>query len=110
MRKMKKSRINIPLILSLSFLGIVTLGALLAGVSPYDPNKVDLLSKFLPASSEHWFGTDNFGRDYFTRILYGGRVSLSVGALSMLVSITFGTLYGIVSGSSGRLVDSVRRC
>lgn len=104
---MKKKKISLSLALSLVFLGIVTLGALLAGLSPYDPNQVDLLSKFLPASSEHWFGTDNFGRDYFTRILYGGRVSLSVGALSMLVSITFGTLYGIVSGSSGKVVDSL---
>lgn len=104
---MKKKKINISLVLSLTFLAIVTLGALLAGISPYDPNKVDLLSKFQGISSEHWFGTDNFGRDYFTRILYGGRVSLSVGALSMLVSITFGTLYGIISGSSNRFVDSI---
>ncbi len=107
MRRSKKNKINVALVLALSFLAVVTAGALLAGVSPHDPNQVDLLSKFLPASSEHWFGTDNFGRDYFTRILYGGRVSLSVGALSMLVSITFGTLYGIVSGSSHHLVDSL---
>lgn len=107
MRNNKKRSINISLLLSLTFLGIVTAGALMAGISPYDPNQVNLLSKFLPASAEHWFGTDNFGRDYFTRILYGGRVSLSVGALSMLVSITFGTLYGIISGSSGRLIDSL---
>ena len=107
MRHSKKKTFNLALTISIIFLAIVTAGALLAGLSPYDPNKVDLLHKFLPASSEHWFGTDNFGRDYFTRILYGGRVSLSVGALSMLVSITFGTLYGIISGSSGRLVDAV---
>ena len=104
---MKKKTLNISLILSLTFLGIVTLGALLAGLSPYDPNQVDLLSKFLPPSAEHWFGTDSFGRDYFTRILYGSRVSLSVGALSMLVSISFGALYGIISGSSHHLVDSL---
>ncbi|MBQ2691130.1 MAG: ABC transporter permease [Clostridia bacterium] len=104
----KTSKImTLSLKLSLAFLAIVTLGALLAGLSPYDPNQVDLLSKFQDPSGAHWFGTDNFGRDYFTRILYGGRVSLSVGALSMLVSITFGTLYGIVSGSSGRFVDAV---
>lgn len=107
MKVMKKKTISLSLALSLLFLGVVTLGALLAGLSPYDPNQVDLLSKFLPASRAHWFGTDSFGRDYFTRILYGGRVSLSVGALSMLVSITFGTLYGIISGSSGKVVDAL---
>lgn len=104
---MKKRKINIPLLLSLLFLSVVTIGALCAGMSPYDPNKVDLLSKFQESSAEHLFGTDNFGRDYFTRILYGSRVSLSVGALATLVTITFGTLYGIISGLSSRLVDAV---
>ena len=61
--------------------------------------------KFLPPSAQHLLGTDNFGRDTFTRLLYGGRVSLLVGFLSMLISIVFGTVYGIVSGSSGKLVD-----
>ena len=81
---------------------VIAAAVLLAPLSPYDPNEVDLLSKLEDPSAAHWFGTDNFGRDCFTRVLYGGRVSLSVGLLSMLVSISFGTLYGIVSGSSGR--------
>lgn len=102
-----KKKVNLPLILSVAFLVIVIAGALLAGLSPYDPNKIDLLHKFNEPSASHWFGTDNFGRDYFTRILYGGRVSLLVGVLSMLVSISFGTLYGITSGFCGKLVDSV---
>lgn len=104
---MNRKKRNPALIASVAFLALVTLGALLAGLSPYDPNQIDLLHKFLPSSAEHLFGTDNFGRDYFTRILYGGRVSLSVGLLAMLVSISFGTLYGIIAGSSSHLVDSV---
>lgn len=86
---------------------VIGAAVLLAPLSPYDPNEVDLLSKLEGPSAAHWFGTDNFGRDCFTRILYGGRVSLSVGLLSMLVSISFGTLYGIVSGSSGRVADGL---
>lgn len=66
---------------------------------------METVQKFLPPSAQHLLGTDNFGRDTFTRLLYGGRVSLLVGFLSMLISIVFGTVYGIVSGSSGKLVD-----
>ncbi len=105
---MKKKRTHrAGLALSIAFLAFIILASLLAPLSPYDPNAVDLLSKFEDPSAQHWFGTDNFGRDYLTRILYGGRVSLSVGILAMLVSISFGTLYGIISGSSGKLVDSL---
>ena len=84
---------------------IIILATLLATLSPYDPIAVETGQKFLPPSAQHLLGTDNFGRDTFTRLLYGGRVSLLVGFLSMLISIVFGTVYGIVSGSSGKLVD-----
>lgn len=104
---MKKRQNRVGLILSIAFLALVITASCLASLSPYDPNAVDLLSKFQDPSPQHWFGTDNFGRDYFTRILYGGRVSLSVGILAMLVSIAFGTLYGIISGSSGKLADTL---
>lgn len=104
---MKKKKLNLALMASIAFLVLITLACLLAKLSPYDPNKVDLLNKFADPSMEHLFGTDNFGRDIFTRILYGGRVSLSVGVLAMLVSISVGTLYGIISGFSGKIVDSL---
>lgn len=60
-----------------------------------------------PPSAEHWFGTDEVGRDIFARIIYGGRISLSVGLLAMLVAITVGIFFGSVSGYFGGLVDSV---
>lgn len=103
----KKTKLDPGLLLSIAFLVLIIIACCLASLSPYDPNKVDLLHKSQDPSAAHWFGTDNFGRDYFTRILYGGRVSLLVGILSMLVSITFGTFYGIISGSSGRMVDGL---
>lgn len=104
---MKKKKLSAAAIVSLAFLALVILASLLAPLSRYDPNAVDLTHKFQNPSAQHWFGTDDFGRDYFTRILYGGRVSLSVGLLTMLVAISFGTLYGIIAGSSGGIVDTL---
>jgi peptide/nickel transport system permease protein len=60
-----------------------------------------------PPSSKHWFGTDDFGRDIFTRILYGARISLWVGFFSVLGSVVIGTLLGIVAGYYGRWVDAI---
>ena len=105
MKKTNKSKRT--LILSCAVLLLIIIASLLAPLSPYDPNAINTLEKFLSPSAAHWLGTDNFGRDTFTRILYGGRVSLMVGFLSMLVSIVFGTVYGIVSGVSGKVVDGI---
>ena len=73
-----------------------------------DPNVTDRTAGFwAPPSPAHLLGTDEAGRDLLARLLAGGRVSLLVGFLSMLISIVFGTVYGIVSGSSGKLVDGL---
>lgn len=91
----------------LFFLIIIIIASALAPLSPHDPDKMDLLNKLAPASKEHFFGTDSLGRDYFTRALYGGRVSLTVGVFSMLVAIVFGTLFGTISGYLGGTVDNL---
>ena len=98
MKKTNKSKRT--LLFSCAVLLLIIIASLLAPLSPYDPNAINTLEKFLSPSAAHWLGTDNFGRDTFTRILYGGRVS-------MLVSIIFGTVYGIVSGISGKVVDGI---
>jgi len=93
--------------------GILTLGALAALsiaaplVSPYDPEKTNLLLIYEPPSLAHPFGTDSLGRDLATRILFGGRVSLSIGTLAVVVAISFGTLAGMLAGYYGRWIDSV---
>lgn len=76
-------------------------------ISPYDPLKQDLRNRLKPPSAQNWFGTDDLGRDMFTRTLYGGRISLTVGLLAMAVSIMLGSLIGLVSGYYGGWVDSL---
>lgn len=89
------------------FLSVVILASILAFLSPYDPNNIDIGNKFQEPSLKHFFGTDELGRDYFTRALYGGRISLLVGFSSMAVSIIIGTVVGIISGFFGGIVDSI---
>lgn len=97
--------------LALIILIVIIIAALAAPLSPYDPNKINVEEKMLGASKAHWCGTDDYGRDYFTRLLYGGRVSLLVGFCSMLVSIVVGTTIGVFSGYiGGRLDTFLMRC
>lgn len=86
---------------------VIILMSVLAPLSPYDPDKMDLVNKLQDPSLAHPLGTDSFGRDYLTRALYGGRVSLTIGVLAMLISVGVGTVYGTVSGYAGGVLDAV---
>lgn len=86
---------------------ILALGAAFAFLSPKDPNALNALGKLKPPSGANWFGTDEYGRDYFTRALYGGRVSLLVGFSAMIVATFIGTLVGVVSGYFGGWLDNL---
>lgn len=97
---------NKPAIVCAVLLVIIIIACGLASFSPYDPDKIDGQSKLLSPSLKHIFGTDKFGRDYFTRALYGGRVSLTVGFLSMIVSSFIGTTIGLISGYVGGKLDN----
>ena len=86
----------------------VVLVALLAPwVAPYDPDAQDVLMKLEPPTWEHLFGTDAFGRDVLSRVIWGARVSLFVGFVATLAGILVGTVVGIVSGYYGGLVDKL---
>ena len=86
---------------------LAVLSAFAPIVSPYDPEKTALLLIREPPSLHHPFGTDGLGRDLATRLLYGGRVSLSVGVAVMVVAIGLGTLIGGIAGFYGRWIDGV---
>jgi peptide/nickel transport system permease protein len=88
-------------------LTIIILGVLLAPLSPYDPETSDLTSRLEPPSLQHPFGTDQLGRDMLTRCLYGGRVSLTVGFLVVVITLVIGIPVGAISGFFGGWIDNV---
>lgn len=94
-------------VICLVILCVIIIASFLAPLSPYDPNVIDVTHKLEGPSSAHWFGTDELGRDYFIRVLYGGRVSLVVGVLAMLTSIVIGVTVGMVAGYFGGIVDNI---
>ncbi|WP_442863339.1 ABC transporter permease [Blautia sp.] len=101
----KELKSNKAAMISLILLIILIIAVLLAPLSPYDPYKLDASQKLQGISKTHWFGTDEYGRDYFTRTLYGGRVSLTVGFMSMLMTVVIGTTIGVFSGYVGGKID-----
>ena len=76
-------------------------------LSSFDPTEVDVDNRLAAPSAEHWLGVDGLGRDVFTRVLYGGRVSLPVAAVVVVVASIFGTLYGALAGYLGGWFDEV---
>lgn len=94
-------------IFSIAILSLIILGAILAFLSPYNPDKVDTANMLAMPSREHIFGTDALGRDYFTRAMYGARVSILVGISSVVISSFIGIVVGVVSGYFGGMVDTI---
>ena len=87
---------------------IMIVAAVLAGfVAPYDPLTTDYASMLQAPSSFHWFGTDSFGRDVFTRILYGSRTALWIGFASSFLGATLGGIIGVTSAYFGGKIDLV---
>lgn len=80
-------------------------------IAPYDPNKIDPINLLQPPSVEHWLGTDGLGRDVFSRIVYGARISIYSGFLVVSISMIVGTVIGLVAGYTGGIADGVlMRC
>ncbi len=88
-------------------LSVVVLGVILAPLSPYDPLVSDMSSRLQPPSLHHPFGTDQLGRDLLTRCLYGGRISLSVGFLVVLITLVIGIPVRALAGFFGGWIDNV---
>jgi peptide/nickel transport system permease protein len=89
-----------------AIIGIMIAAALLAGfVSPYDPLATDYARMLQAPSSIHWLGTDSFGRDVFSRIIYGSRTALWIGFASSFLGATLGALIGVTSAYFGGKID-----
>ncbi|PPJ49111.1 ABC transporter permease [Rhizobium sp. KAs_5_22] len=101
-RKNKMAMVGLILVSTLFFVAFF-----IPIISPHDPYRVALDEQFLPPSSSYWLGTDNFGRDLLTRILYGARISLLVGIVPSFISLMIGAVMGIVSGYYGGKIDFI---
>ena len=71
-----------------------------------DPNKTDLINRNLRPSATNWFGTDHLGRDLFSRVIFGGRISIAVGLITTFVAVTIGVVWGAVAGYTGGRTDA----
>lgn len=104
-KKLSKNKLAM---MSLAFLMIVILLSFLAPyITTKDIVRVDLMKISLPPSSEHWLGTDTNGRDVFTRMLYAGRSSLTIGLAGMLLIVSVGTTVGAISGYFGGRIGKI---
>ena len=100
--------------LGVAIVGFVLFVALAAGwLAPHDPFAQDLMKRMIPpswmdgGSTEHWLGTDQLGRDYLSRLVYGARISLLIGTLTVVTSGAIGTTLGVVGGYFGGRTDVV---
>ena len=99
---------NGPALVGLFFITVFVLAAVLAPViAPYGPLEGSLANRLQPPSPEHWMGTDLQGRDEFSRVLYGARVSLIVGVGSVLMALVMGGIIGALAGAAGGKLDNV---
>ncbi|MFL9922740.1 ABC transporter permease [Herbaspirillum lusitanum] len=88
---------------------LAVLAVIVPLTSPYDPSALDIMARLQPPSAAHWFGTDEFGRDIFTRVLTGGRYSLTIGALVVVVALVAGVLMGLCAGFFKRMDAPIMR-
>jgi peptide/nickel transport system permease protein len=101
-RRFRRSKLALGALL---YVAIVTLIALLAPLITVDPNAVDLAARLRPPDHTHRLGTDDLGRDVLARVIYGARVSLTVGFTATAISLVIGSLLGALAGYYGGIAD-----
>ncbi|MCJ9750097.1 ABC transporter permease [Neorhizobium sp. BETTINA12A] len=94
----------VGLVILVALVGLITIGPL---VSPYTPTKLDILHKLDAPTLAHWLGTDAFGRDVMTRIMYGGRATLAIGVGVVAIAFVIGVFFGMLAGFVGGWPDSI---
>lgn len=105
LRVLRRNRLALGAIIFLVAIHLVALFAPL--IAPADPELIATFRRFRTPSAENWLGTDENGRDVLSRLIYGSRVSLIVGSLSVALSVTLGTLLGAIAGYRGGVLDSL---
>ncbi len=90
---------------AVTVVAVVALAILAPWIAPYDPNEQDPVAALMGPSAEHWFGTDFFGRDVLSRVIWGARISLSVGFVATIIGVVVGTVIGVVAGYCGGWTD-----
>lgn len=95
---------GVGLAVLLALVVAIVFGPMLIG---YSPIKLDILHKLQPPSLSHWLGTDAFGRDVFTRVIYGGRYTLTIGIGVVAIAFVVGVFFGTIAGFAGGLLDMV---
>ena len=108
----RRFRRNKQAMVGMCMLLLMIFSAIFASViSPYDPLQQDIINRLQPPSAAHFFGTDELGRDIFSRILYGSRISLTVGLIAVSISSVVGCALGAIAGYYGGVLDNViMRC
>src|ERR1700683_4819716 len=92
-------RVNKGSAIGLSIVVLLVVAAIVAPlIAPHDPLEQDVLDRLKPPSADHWLGTDYFGRDTFSRLLYGARVSLVIAVSATLIAMAIGSAIGIAGG------------
>jgi len=103
----KRFRRHPAAIISSTILLIIIISVILVSFSPYDPTESSIMERLQPPSLQHPMGTDQLGRDLMTRVLYGGRISLSVALMVVLITLIVGMPIGAISGYFGGTIDNV---
>lgn len=97
-------------LVGIAILVIIGLAAIFAPfITPFDPGKLAIADRLKPPSGVHFFGTDEFGRDIFTRVLFAGRISMTVGISVAVLSSFFGVIFGLLAGFFRRLDAPISR-
>lgn len=104
-RRLKQNKVAIVAVIVLMLLLLAAILGPFFTKYDYRTNDMSMLDK--PPSAEHWFGTDNLGRDIFVRNLYGIRISISVGIVSAIINLVIGVIYGGISGYNGGHIDNI---
>lgn len=102
-RRLLKSKIGLA---GLIMIGALLLVAIFAPyIAPYEPNEQNILFRYQAPSAKHWLGTDEMGRDILSRIIYGSRISLQVGLISISLALLVGVILGLMAGYYGGFID-----